>query len=221
MVKKIKKTTRKKMASKTKGKHPKKTAKKVTKKKNTSKVKKIKQKKKGAKKRAIPKKKTKRASKKDADHFQTVTIINEKLAQLEKQALKAYECVQAIKKRSAPDWKEWIDKLSTQDWLALADAQRGRIRLEIKHLSNEILSKIHGANILTNKDSILDDAKNNLESIVNQVENGDLVNKAIDTAIHTKDGLLAFLNIPTHEEMVSLQRKLSRIERRMTRLRSR
>lgn len=150
--------------------------------------------------------------------YYDLTLINEKLSQLENQALKAYECVQAIKKRSTPDWKDWINKLSPQDWLALANAQRERISLEVKHLSDEILSKIHSADILSNKEHILHDAKDTLEDLINRIDDSDLVDKAIDTAIHTKDGLLAFLNIPTHEEMTQLQRKLNRIERRMSQL---
>ena len=81
-----------------------------------------------------------------------------------------------------------------------------------------MLSKIHSAEIIDGKDKILEDAKENLEDIISRVENCGLVSKAIDTAIHTKDGLLAFLNIPTHEEMTSLQRKLTRLERRMNQL---
>lgn len=152
------------------------------------------------------------------EHFHALTIINEKLSHLESQAMKAYECVQAIRKRSTPDWKEWISKLSPQDWFALADAQRERISLEIRNLSDEILAKIHKADILEGKDNILSEAKTNLESIINRVDHSHLVGKAIDTAIHTKDGLLAFLNIPTHEEMTNLQRKLKRLERRMGQL---
>lgn len=155
---------------------------------------------------------------KTTEGFHDLTIINEKLSQLENQALKAYECVQAIRKRSTPDWKEWINKLSPQDWFALANAQRERISLEIRHLSDEILSKIHRADILSDKNGLLQEAKYNLEDLVNKIDDSDLVDKAIDTAIHTKDGLLAFLNIPTHEEMIQLQRKLNRLERRMTQL---
>lgn len=171
-----------------------------------------------AKRKTARRPKTKRSAgkKKAPEQFQTLAIINEKLSQLENQALKAYECVQAIRKRSTPDWKNWIDKLSPQDWLALAGAQRERISLEIKHLSDEILSKIYGADILAGKDNILQEAKYNLEDILNKIDNSNLVEKAIDTAIHTKDGLLAFLNIPTHEEMIQLQRKLKRLERRMS-----
>jgi len=154
--------------------------------------------------------------KKTSKDVHTIALINEKLSQLEGQAMKAYECVQAIRKRSTPDWKEWVDKLSPQDWTALAGAQQKRVKEEIRHLSDEILSKIYDADILQDKDSILKDAKYSLEDIVDRVDRCNLVEKAIDTAIHTKDGLLAFLNIPTHDEMVKLQRKLSRIERRMS-----
>lgn len=147
--------------------------------------------------------------------FPALDKLNENLEYLEGQALKAYECVQAIRKRSTPEWKKWIDGLSSQDWAALANAQRERISTEIKNLSNDILSKINCADILTGKDSILKDAKESLEGIVNRVDHGALAQKAIDTAIHTKDGLLAFLNIPTHNEMTQLQRKLKRLERQM------
>lgn len=184
-------------------------------------VKKKSKKSKTSKKRKVVKKPKRHAKKKrPPKHLQTMTIINEKLSQLEGQALKAYECVQAIRRRSTPDWKEWIEKLSPQDWMALAGAQRDRISLEVKNLSDEILSKIHGADILNGKDKLLKEAKNNLEVIIKRIDHSSLVEKAIDTAVHTKDGLLAFLNIPTHEEMTQLQRKLKRLERKMGQLNS-
>ena len=198
-----KKPVKRKVATKTKKKTARRAAKKSTKKVVRKKVAKTQA------KRVPRKKKTSR-------DVHTVAIINEKLSQLEGQAMKAYECVQAIRKRSTPDWKEWVDKLSPQDWTALASAQRKRVKEEIRHLSDEILSKIYDADILRDKDSILKDAKFSLEDIVDRVDSCNLVEKAIDTALHTKDGLLAFLNIPTHDEMVKLKRKLSRIERRMS-----
>lgn len=146
---------------------------------------------------------------------QIFTIINEKLSHLENQALKAYDCLQAIKKRSTPDWKEWVNKLSPQDWMALANAQRERISHEVRRLADEILSKIHSADVLEGKERIVAEAKSNLENLVNKIDRSRLIDKTIDTAIHTKDGLLAFLNIPTHEEMMKLQRKLNRLERKL------
>jgi len=180
-----------------------------------------------AKRRTTPKRTTKRTSCKCTNkskkgvsykNYKALNALNDKLDSLESQALKAYECVQAIRKRSTPEWKKWIDSLSSKDWSKLANAQRERISTEIKHLSDEILSRIHCADILVAKHSILNEAKANLESTVNKVDHGDLVDKAIDTAMHTKDGLLAFLNIPTHNEMTQLQRKLKRLERRMSQL---
>jgi len=145
----------------------------------------------------------------------TFSSISEKLTYLETQALKAYECVQAVKKRGAPDWKKWVNNVSKQDWTALASAQKDRVSLEIRQLSDEILSRINCADVLENKDKILKEAKANLDTIVKNVDHSNLVDKAIDTAIHTKDGLLAFLNIPTHNEMTKLQRNLKKLERRM------
>jgi hypothetical protein len=203
-----------------------KTTKRITRKSNKKsitskkKIKKVQKTTRSAKKTTRAKKKPARTTKKTKtkNSFKDLTIINEKLSLLESQALKAYECVQAIRKRSTPDWKDWVSKLSPQDWSALAGAQRERISLEVKHLSDEILSKIYGADVLSNKNGVLQEAKDSLEDIINKIDDSALVEKAIDTAIHTKDGLLAFLNIPTHEEMVHLQRQLKRLERRMSQL---
>jgi hypothetical protein len=157
----------------------------------------------------------KRAPKK-ADGQNPFSVVSEMLGELEEQALKAYNCIKAVRKRGEPDWKEWVEGLPAKDWMALAGAQRDRVTSEIKQLSNEILSKIHCADVLAGKEGILTEAKKSLESIVGKVESSGIVDKAVDTAIHTKDGLLAFLNIPTHEEMVKLQRRLSHLERKLT-----
>lgn len=161
---------------------------------------------------------TKKVKKRSSEQYKTMALLNEKLSHLEAQAQKAYECVQAARKRSTPDWKKWVNKLSKQDWLALAGAQRDRISSEVKHLSDEIVSKINDADILTGKNGLVHEAKQNLDSIIKKIDHGDIVDKAVDTAINTKDGLLAFLNIPTHDEMAGLQKKLKSIEKRLTQL---
>lgn len=167
--------------------------------------------------KAAPKKHhaPKHKRKKPAEHYKTVTLINETLSQLEDQAMKAYKSVKAIKRRSTPDWKKWLSQLSKQDWIAIADAQRERVSSEIKDLSQEIVSRINSAEVLHGKNKMVKEAKTSLKKIVEKIDHGTLVDKAVDSAIHTKDGLLAFLNIPTHAEMAGLQKKLKKLEQKM------
>lgn len=116
---------------------------------------------------------------------------------------------------------DWLAKLPAQDWFDFASQQRSRLVREINHLSNEILNRISETHIFSNRDEILKEAKDHLDSIVSHLNRSELISRVIDAARGTKNEILSFLNIPSSKELSGLQKRLNMLEKKVTRSRTR
>lgn len=116
---------------------------------------------------------------------------------------------------------DWLTKLPTQDWFDFASQQRTRLAKEVHHLSVEILNRIGESNILSNRDEILKDAKDHLESIVTRINRSELISRMIKAARGTRNEILSFLNIPSPKELSTLQKRLHQLEKKMNGRRAR
>ncbi|PIR20778.1 MAG: hypothetical protein COV45_04270 [Deltaproteobacteria bacterium CG11_big_fil_rev_8_21_14_0_20_47_16] len=115
----------------------------------------------------------------------------------------------------------FLSKLPAQDWFDFASQQRHRLIREVNHLSAEILNKISDSNIFSNHDEIVKDAKDHLDSIVSRLNQSELISRVIDAARGTKNEILSFLNIPSHKELSSLQKRLNQLEKKVSHTRPR
>jgi len=111
---------------------------------------------------------------------------------------------------------DFLSKLPTQDWFDFASQQRHRLIREVNHLSAEIIGKISDSNIFSNRDEIVKEAKDHLDSIVSRLNQSELISRVIDAARGTKNEILSFLNIPSHKELTSLQRRLNQLEKKVS-----
>lgn len=114
-----------------------------------------------------------------------------------------------------------LSKLPAQDWFDFASQQRTRLIREVNHLSSEILNRISDSNIFSNRDEIVKDAKEHLDSIVSHLNQSELISRVIDAARGTKNEILSFLNIPSHKELSSLQKRLHQLEKKISTTRPR
>lgn len=112
--------------------------------------------------------------------------------------------------------EDWLNKLPTQDWFDFATQQRARLAKEVHHLSAEILNRISESNILSNRDEILQEARDHLDSIMTRINRSELVSRVIDAARGTRNEILSFLNIPSSKELSTLQKRLHQLEKKMT-----
>lgn len=126
-----------------------------------------------------------------------------------------------VKKAKVGGLGDFLNKLPAQDWFDFASQQRGRLIKEINHLSGEILNRIAESNIFSNRDDIINDARDHLDSIVSRLNQSELLSKVIHAARGTKNEILSFLNIPSSKELSSLQKRLNQLEKRITTARSR
>lgn len=116
---------------------------------------------------------------------------------------------------------DWLAKLPTQDWFDFATQQRTRLAREVNHLSSEILNRISESQIFSNRDEILKEAKNHLDSILTHINHSELISKMMNAARGTRNEILSFLNIPSPKELSSLQKRLNQLEKKMTKARPR
>lgn len=116
---------------------------------------------------------------------------------------------------------DWLAKLPTQDWFDFATQQRTRLSREINHLSAEILHRISESNIFSNRDEIVKEAKEHLDSIITRINRSELISRVINAARGTRNEILSFLNIPSPKELSSLQKRLNQLEKKMTHTRPR
>lgn len=116
---------------------------------------------------------------------------------------------------------DWLAKLPAQDWFDFASQQRTRLIREVNHLSTEILHRIGDSNIFSNRDEIVKEAKDHLDSIITRINRSELISRVINAARGTRNEILSFLNIPSPKELSSLQKRLNQLEKKMTHTRPR
>lgn len=111
-----------------------------------------------------------------------------------------------------------LEKCAASDWMAFATQQRSKLVSDVKSLGEEIVSKIAATPIFSNRDELIREARLHMEALLGQLNGGSFFDKAIDTARQKQGELLSFLNIPSHKELTTLQRKLNKIEARVEQL---
>lgn len=122
-------------------------------------------------------------------------------------------------KTPASVFDKFLDKSAARDWLAFASMQRARLIREVRSLSEEIVSKIADAPIFANREELIRETRSQMESMIDRLNAGELLHRAIDKAKMTQHEILSFLNIPSEKELTKLQKKLNKIEARLSEIR--
>lgn len=118
-------------------------------------------------------------------------------------------------------FQEIFEKVSAQEWLEFANAQRAKLVKEVEQLGKEIIVKITDVPIFAHREQLIREARQSIEGLIQRLNQSDLltkVNKVIDAARHGKYDLLHFLNIPSKQDLTKLERKLSKLESRVEHL---
>lgn len=113
---------------------------------------------------------------------------------------------------------EFKEKFSTKEWVDLANQKRANLVRELYHLGEEMIDKIKSAEILANREQLIRETKEHLDTIVRKVNSSKLLDRAMATAKHTGEEILSFFNIPTSRELSSLQKRLASLEKKISNL---
>lgn len=91
---------------------------------------------------------------------------------------------------------------------------------DLRRLAEDVIAKAKEIQFLSNinRDDIVREAKKNLDDLINRINASDLMARARETAVHTKDQVLSILSIPSQSEVVRLQRKITNLESRVNKL---
>lgn len=116
---------------------------------------------------------------------------------------------------------EWFEKLPTQNWFDFASGQRERLVKEVHGLAGEIVNRVGDATFFRNRDQLVKEVRNHMDSIISSLNRSELISKALGAASDTKNEILSFLNIPSQRELSTLQKRLNQLEKKMTRPRPR
>lgn len=108
---------------------------------------------------------------------------------------------------------------AAEDWMAFASQQRTRLVRDVRGMCEEILGKISESPVFAHRDELVREMRTHLESMVNRLNAGTLLDRAIDSAKMRQHELLSFLNVPSQQELKQLQRKLNLIETRLNTIR--
>ncbi|MBI2343857.1 MAG: hypothetical protein HYV02_05965 [Deltaproteobacteria bacterium] len=119
--------------------------------------------------------------------------------------------------RTGERLEQWVNQLqgTAEDWVAFASMQRARVLREVRDLCEEIVERIAAVPIFAHRDDLIKEARHCLDGLVQRLNTTVLIDKALDSARHTRKELLSLLSIPTQRELKTLQQKLNRIESRL------
>ncbi len=99
----------------------------------------------------------------------------------------------------------------------------GKVRKEkmgdFSHLLDQILEKARAIEFgRFNSDTLIREAKKNLEGLVEKIQSSDLAHRALAKAVETKGQVFSALSIPTEEDVTRLSRKITVLEKRVNKL---
>lgn len=111
-----------------------------------------------------------------------------------------------------------IEQVRTEGIASVATEKRA----ELVKLAEDVINRAKEVQFLNfgnfNRDEIVREAKKNLEELISKINSSEIFAKAKISAINTKDQVLSILSIPSQEEVIKLQRKISTLEDRVSKL---
>ncbi len=111
-----------------------------------------------------------------------------------------------------------IEQVRNQGLAAIASEKKE----DLLRLVDDVISRAKEIQLLPlgniSRDDIIREAKKNLDDLISRINSADILARARETAIHTKNQVLSILSIPTQTEVVKLSRKITSLEGRVNKL---
>ena len=89
---------------------------------------------------------------------------------------------------------------------------------QVKHLADGILDTLKKADFLAQKEALVKKAKKSLEQLIEQVQESSILDRTKDLATTKTHELLSRFNIPTKNDVKSLNQRLSKLEKRLNQI---
>jgi hypothetical protein len=179
-------------------------------------------KKKAQSKVKTPKSPVENARKKIVDRIENINrVVNRFEGEVEglfKKIVKKGERSRRELRKSFDELFTWLKK---GELLALATEKRDDVEREVRRLAEDVIQSVKEIELIpssVNFNEIFQDARKNLGSLVENLGDNDLIQRAKQTLNQTKKELLSLLSIPTQDEVVKLEKKIVSLEKRLSTL---
>lgn len=156
---------------------------------------------------------------------QTLEQINNVLGRLEgevevllKKLVKQGERSGHELKRSFDDLVSWV---KNGELISVASGRRGGLEKEVRRLAEEVLSSVKEVELLPQRWNIKDlivGGQRSFNDLVEALSDNGVVHRAKLTFENTRRGVLSVLSIPTQAEVEGLEKKIVRLEKKLTSL---
>jgi len=147
-----------------------------------------------------------------------LTKVNKVLGKLEGEVEKALNTFMKKSEKSSriirKNVDEIFDKIATSDIYSKANEKGEELIKEAKKIADDIVDRLKKIDLRFAK-PMIKEARANLDEIVDRIQKAGVVDIAKEAAINTRNGVLKVLNLPTHSEVVSLNQKVARLEKKL------
>ncbi len=119
------------------------------------------------------------------------------------------------------NFDDLLSRLRSNELVSLATETRDEIEREVRRVAEEIVGVVKEIEKVPGKinfGEILNDARRNFGSLVDQFHENDLIQRAKSTVRQSRKELLGILSIPSQDEVEKLERKIVSLEKRLSHL---
>ena len=145
--------------------------------------------------------------------------VNSVLEKFEREVEKTVERIRVRGEKSSrvlrKNFDEVIGKISSSEFYAIAQEKTGEISKEIRQLADEVIEKVRSFDLRLGN-GLFKDVRENVDQIVEKLQATELVEKAKENAVHTRDRMLHILSIPSRDDVTNLSRRVVSLEKKVS-----
>ncbi len=161
-----------------------------------------------------------KSSKKGNDAFLKgrISQINKVLGKFETEVEKAVNKFMKRGEKSSQvlrrNFDEILEKISSSDLYSRATEKKEELVREFRKLSDEVVAKVKKFDLRGAK-SVLKEIRTSLDEFVAKLQNTEIVEKAKEQVVSTRNQLLSVLSIPSQKDVAELTQKVTRLEKKI------
>lgn len=112
------------------------------------------------------------------------------------------------------NFDEIIDKIAGSDLYSRASEKKEEVLREFRKLADEVVAKVKNFDFRVAQ-PLLKEVRENLDEFLTKLQNAELVEKAKDRVLNTRNHVLSVLSIPTQKDVNELTQKVVRLEKKI------
>jgi polyhydroxyalkanoate synthesis regulator phasin len=125
------------------------------------------------------------------------------------------------RKELRKNFEDLLSKIRGSDLIAFAHETREDLEREVRRRAEDIVEVVKEIEKISNRldlGGVLQDVRRSFGDLVAFLNESGLIQTAKQTVLKTRKEVLSFLSIPTHDEVVKLEKKIVNLEKRLSHL---